>query len=133
MSGTKLGGQRAAKTNKERHGEGFYARIGAMGGHNGKTGGFACNKVGKDGLTGQERAKLVGAIGGLKSKRGPAKRDAKGRPVNKDGNVIIYPGRPKKYLTEVSTPEHGKLENIHLWQKLFRGGKTSIDMGEDNA
>ena len=28
MTGTKAGGQKAAKTNKERHGEGFYARIG---------------------------------------------------------------------------------------------------------
>lgn len=111
MSGNKIGGAKAAKTNKERHGEGFYARIGAMGGHNGKTGGFASNKVGKDGLTGQERAKLVGAIGGLKSKRGPAKNS---------GNST----RSKKCQTEVKTPEHGKSESIHLWQKLFRGGKT---------
>ena len=129
MSGTKIGGAKAAKTNKERHGEGFYARIGAMGGHNSKTGGFASNKVGKDGLTGQERARLVGTIGGLKSKRGPAKRDTKGRAINKDGNVCAYKGRQKKCPTEVKTPEHGKRESIHLWQKLFRGGKT----GDDNA
>lgn len=112
MSGTKIGGAKAAKTNKERHGEGFYARIGAIGGHNSKTGGFASNKVGKDGLTGQERARLVGAIGGLKSKRGPAK--------NSKGNST----RSKKCPTEVKTPEHGRSESIHLWQKLFRGGKT---------
>lgn len=74
MTGTKAGGQKAAKTNKERHGEGFYARIGKKGGQNGHTGGFASNKVGEDGLSGRERAKIVGAIGGLVSRRGPAKK-----------------------------------------------------------
>lgn len=28
MAGTKLGGQKAAQTNKERHGEDFYSNIG---------------------------------------------------------------------------------------------------------
>ena len=32
MSGTKAGGMKAAATNKLRHGEGFYARIGKRGG-----------------------------------------------------------------------------------------------------
>ena len=41
------------------------------------TGGFASEKVGKDGLTGRERARKYGAIGGHISKRGVAnaKRD----------------------------------------------------------
>lgn len=73
MAGTKNGGRRAAATNKERHGKDFYARIGARGGKNGHTGGFASDVVGKDGLTGTQRAKIAGAIGGRKSKRGPAK------------------------------------------------------------
>lgn len=73
MAGTKNGGRRAAATNKERHGKDFYARIGARGGKNGHTGGFASDVVGKDGLTGTQRAKIAGAIGGSKSKRGPAK------------------------------------------------------------
>lgn len=73
MAGTKNGGRRAAATNKERHGKDFYARIGARGGKNGHTGGFASDVVGKDGLTGVQRAKIAGAIGGRKSKRGPAK------------------------------------------------------------
>ena len=73
MAGTKDGGRRAAATNKQRHGKDFYARIGARGGKNGHTGGFASDVVGKDGLTGSERAKIAGAIGGRKSKRGPAK------------------------------------------------------------
>ena len=37
MAGTKIGGLKASKTNKERHGEGFYAKIGAKGGRNGHT------------------------------------------------------------------------------------------------
>lgn len=74
MSGTKAGGAKAARTNYERHGKQFYVRIGRMGGQNGNTGGFASEKVGKDGLTGSERAKLAGAKGGTISRRGPAKK-----------------------------------------------------------
>lgn len=69
MSGTKKGGEKAAKTNLERHGKDFYSRIGARGGHNGHTGGFASDKVGADGLTGYERARIVGAKGGRVSTR----------------------------------------------------------------
>lgn len=43
MAGTVEGGKRAAETNKRIHGEGFYARIGAKGGKNGHTGGFAAD------------------------------------------------------------------------------------------
>lgn len=43
--------------------------MGRKGGKLSKSGGFASDKVGADGLTGRERAKLVGAIGGLKSTR----------------------------------------------------------------
>lgn len=56
------------------HGADFYARIGFKGGSNGHTGGFAAETIGKDGLTGPERAKLAGAKGGTISKRGPAVR-----------------------------------------------------------
>ena len=35
----------------------------------GRTGGFASEKVGKDGLTGKQRAEIAGAKGGRKSKR----------------------------------------------------------------
>lgn len=38
------------------------------------TGGFASMKVGDDGLTGFERARIAGEKGGRISKRGPAKR-----------------------------------------------------------
>lgn len=43
MAGTKLGGKKAAETNIKRHGKGFYANIGAKGGRNGTTGGFAAD------------------------------------------------------------------------------------------
>lgn len=65
MSGTLAGGKLAAKTNKERYGNDWYARIGSIGGKNGHTGGFAADP---------ERAKRAGAIGGKRSKRGPAKK-----------------------------------------------------------
>lgn len=60
MSGTKSGGAKAAYTNRLRHGLDFYARIGAKGGRNGHTGGFAVNP---------ELAKIAGRKGGLKSRR----------------------------------------------------------------
>lgn len=73
MAGTKLGGIRAAATNKKKYGKEFYALIGRKGGQNGHTGGFASEGPGKDGLTGPERAKIAGQKGGIKSKRGPSK------------------------------------------------------------
>lgn len=60
IAGTHIGGQRAAKTNKLRHGGDFYRIIGKAGGKNGHTGGFYDNK---------ELASWAGRIGGKKSKR----------------------------------------------------------------
>lgn len=65
MAGTVEGGKKAAATNIKRHGKGFYARIGAIGGKNSNTGGFAANR---------ELARIAGAIGGRKSRRGKAKK-----------------------------------------------------------
>ena len=74
MSGTKIGGQRAAKTNRKRHGDDFYAQIGHKGGIiSTPTGGFGHPKPGADGLTGPERAKIAGAKGGKKSSRAGVK------------------------------------------------------------
>lgn len=64
MAGTLEGGRKAAKTNQSKHGKDFYKRIGAIGGRNGKTGGFAANP---------ELARIAGMKGGKASKRGPAK------------------------------------------------------------
>ena len=60
MAGTKAGGQAAAATNKSKYGADFYARIGAIGGKKGHTGGFAANR---------DLARIAGAKGGRISRR----------------------------------------------------------------
>lgn len=60
MAGTKAGGKAAAETNKKNHGKDFYARIGAMGGKKGRTGGFYANR---------DLARVAGAKGGRISRR----------------------------------------------------------------
>lgn len=79
MAGTKAGGIKARETNYLRNGADFYKRIGQMGGRAGNTGGFNSDKVGKDGLTGRQRARIAGRKGGLISRRGPARRAMDGR------------------------------------------------------
>ena len=69
MSGTVKGGKKAAQTNIKLHGKDFYKEIGRKGGKRSSTGGFASQKVGLDGLTGLERARIAGAKGGRKSRR----------------------------------------------------------------
>jgi len=60
MAGTKKGGMAAAKTNKTKYGADFYAKIGAIGGKKGHTGGFFANR---------ELARVAGARGGRISRR----------------------------------------------------------------
>ncbi len=60
MPGTISGGKKAAETNKKKYGKDFYARIGAVGGQKGTTGGFAANR---------ELARIAGAKGGRISRR----------------------------------------------------------------
>jgi len=43
--------------------------IGAKGGAASTTGGFASNNIGPDGLTGRQRARVVGALGGRSARR----------------------------------------------------------------
>ena len=64
MAGTKKGGLMAAYTNKAKYGDDYYAKIGAQGGKNGRTGGFFANR---------ELARTAGAKGGRISRRGPKK------------------------------------------------------------
>lgn len=59
MSGNKAGGKAAAKSNIERHGKDFYARIGAIGGRKSRGGGFADRDL----------ARAAGAKGGSISRR----------------------------------------------------------------
>jgi hypothetical protein len=70
MAGTEKGGKEAAKTNKKKYGSDFYAKIGAMGGKKGHTGGFAAGREGR------ERARKFGAIGGRLSRRGKARDES---------------------------------------------------------
>ncbi|MEK7561485.1 MAG: hypothetical protein AAB541_01350 [Patescibacteria group bacterium] len=67
MAGTTAGGAKAAATNKNKYGKDFYARIGAMGGKMGHTGGFYANR---------ELARKAGAKGGRISRRGASKKVA---------------------------------------------------------
>ncbi len=60
MAGTRDGGTKAAKTNKQRYGAEFYQAIGSMGGKKSTGGGFA-----KD----PELARRAGRLGGLRSRR----------------------------------------------------------------
>ena len=69
MVQTKVGGKKAVKTIKEKWSVDFYREIGRKGGKNGHTGGFASDVIGRDGLTGKERAKIAGHKGGRISKR----------------------------------------------------------------
>ena len=65
MPGTKKGGALARDTNRNRHGDDFYARIGAKGGaKKGVKKGFAANPA---------LAAKAGKLGGENTKRGPAK------------------------------------------------------------
>lgn len=59
MAGTIEGGKKAAKKNLQNDPD-FYKRIGAKGGRNGHTGGFAANR---------ELARIAGAKGGRISRR----------------------------------------------------------------
>lgn len=68
MAGNREGGKKAAVKIKELHGEDFYSRIGRKGGKNGHTGGFASNP---------ELARIAGAKGGKKSRRGKSKKTLK--------------------------------------------------------
>ena len=67
MSGTVSGGQRAAATNKEKYGEGFYQSIGAIGGRAKVPKGFALNR---------ELARTAGSKGGHISRRTKVKENA---------------------------------------------------------
>ena len=67
MSGTADGGKLAADTNRRKHGTDFYARIGAMGGRKGRTGGFFANR---------ELAREAGRKGGRISRRTKAAKEA---------------------------------------------------------
>lgn len=76
MAGTKIGGLRAAKTNKEKYGPEFYKKIGSKGGKLGHTGGFHTDDrsfIEKVMRKPRHHASYWGRIGGTISKRGASK------------------------------------------------------------
>lgn len=73
MAGNRTGGLKARDANLKRN-PNFYRDIGSIGGKRGKTGGFASEAIGDDGLTGRERARIAGKKGGLTSRRGKSKK-----------------------------------------------------------
>jgi hypothetical protein len=70
MSGTSIGGKKAAATIRAKHGKDFYKKLSSKGGSvTGTEKGFASSKVGKDGFTGPERAQILGSLAGALSRR----------------------------------------------------------------
>lgn len=63
MSGSRIGGLKATITNKQRHGDDFFRKIGAKGGYAKVPKGFAVSGL----------ASEAGKVGGRISKRGKAK------------------------------------------------------------
>lgn len=68
MAGTIEGARKASNKIKKTYGKDHYARIGRLGGQKSNNGGFASNTIGKDGLTGKERAIIAGRKGGKMKK-----------------------------------------------------------------
>lgn len=94
MAGTKEGGRKAAATNKEKHGDDFYKKIGKMGGAKShpETRPFALNP---------DLARRAGRNGGAKSRRGPAKhprtkKTVEEAPAKKKGILGWFSGRKEK-------------------------------------
>lgn len=101
MTGTLTGGKKAARKCIEKFGKDYYKNIGRIGGSNSCRGGFASEKVGKDGLTGTQRAKIAGAIGGRNGRRGPAKH-----PKDLSDLIEKHPSRSNNLLKDyIETPE----------------------------
>ena len=69
MAGTLAGGRKLSATIRAKYGDNFWKEQGAIGGRNSNNGGFASEKLNKNGLTGAEQARLSGAKGGAISKR----------------------------------------------------------------
>ena len=65
MSGSRIGGQKAAATNKAKYGESFYQTIGAKGGS------VRTPLKGFGGMSPEKRSE-AGKLGGQRSRRGPS-------------------------------------------------------------
>lgn len=97
MSGTITGGKKCAATNKAKYGSDWYKKIGAIGGKNGNTGGFASNP---------ELAREAGRKGGKLSKRGPniTDRERKAKQAEKlQQNGLTYGEIASKMGVSITT------------------------------
>lgn len=101
MSGTVAGGKKAAATNMKKYGKDFYKKNGKKGGQNGHTGGFYAN---------HELARIAGAKGGKKSRRGPAKKKAKIASI--DSNVNVEPVGVVRELQHYDAKKPGILSRL---------------------
>ena len=110
MPGTKIGGQKAAITNKKKHGEDFYKNIGRKGGRNGHTGGFASNP---------ELAKLAGQKGGKISRRRPKDELEKERQ-QKLKDLVAEFDKYKAYFTYEDALQQIKDEEIEEDRKFIK-------------
>lgn len=68
MSGNKVGGEKTREKLLSKDPD-YYKKIGSIGGKKSVGGGFASKEIGNDGLTGYERARIVGKKGGKISRR----------------------------------------------------------------
>lgn len=101
MAGTLKGGKKAAQKCMNKFGKDYYKDIGRIGGSHSRKGGFASEKIGKDGLTGSQRAKIAGALGGRKGRRAPAKF-----PKDLSDLIEKHPSRLNNLLKDyIETPE----------------------------
>lgn len=98
MAGNKIGGLKAAATNKKRYGDGFYARIGAKGGRNGHTGGFAANR---------ELASVAGAKGGRISCRSKNKEP-----------LEVRQKREARRQLDILVSNKEETEKVGVWTRL---------------
>lgn len=122
MPGTKAGSLKAQATMKKKYGKeylNFYRKIGQIGGRLGRTGGYASDKVGKDGLTGYERAAMCGSKGGSRSKRGPGSIVKSKIVPNKEKIVQLY-------LNGHSLPQIAKQFDVQ-YSTLLRWAKENMD------
>lgn len=100
MPGNHIGGQKCANTNKAKYGKDWYAKIGAMGGRKGHTGGFAANP---------ELAREAGRIGGLRSKRNQTVVTPEEEELKKKYNY--YKARIKHFQEKMLKSENMRVVN----------------------
>lgn len=106
MPGTKLGAIHAKETMIEKLGSDkarreWYKEQGALGGKASNNGGFASDVVGADGLSGRERASVVGVKGGRISRRKPKTVDLRAEYTKKMEKALAAKDREEANYAEL--------------------------------